>query len=148
MSKIDRFLISDGLLSIFPQLSGLILTRHLSDHRPLLLQEAHFDYGATPFRLFDSWLLETDFAKVVEDNWKHDGVADTNAIVKLKNKLKSLKNRLKIWNKSKVDERCNSKKMWRSKLEEIEKCVEDGHEVPNEEAYYETYFGCRKEGDA
>ncbi|GKA07659.1 retrovirus-related pol polyprotein from transposon TNT 1-94 [Tanacetum coccineum] len=62
-----------------------------------------------------------DFAKVVEDNWKHDGVEDRNAIVKLKNKLKSLKNRLKLWSKSKVDERCNSRKMWQAKLEEIDK---------------------------
>ncbi|GKA60254.1 RNA-directed DNA polymerase, eukaryota [Tanacetum coccineum] len=83
MSKIDRFLISDGLLSIFPKLSVLILTRHLSDHKPLLPQEAHFDYEATPFRVFHSWFLEMDFTEVVKNNWKHDGVEDRNAIAKL-----------------------------------------------------------------
>ncbi|GKA32794.1 RNA-directed DNA polymerase, eukaryota [Tanacetum coccineum] len=97
-SKIDMFLISDGLLSIFSKLSGLILTRHLSDHKPLLLQEAHFDYGATPFRVFHSWFLETDFAE----------------------------------SKSKVDERCKSRKMWQAKLEEIDKRVDDGHGAAND----------------
>ncbi|GJS54407.1 RNA-directed DNA polymerase, eukaryota [Tanacetum coccineum] len=51
-SKIDRFLILEGLLSTYPNLSGLILTRHLSDHRPLLLHESRADYGPTPFRMF------------------------------------------------------------------------------------------------
>ncbi|PWA86509.1 RNA-directed DNA polymerase, eukaryota [Artemisia annua] len=37
--------------------------------------------------------------------------------------------RLKVWNKSKVDERYNSKKMWQAKLEEIDKRVDDGQGV-------------------
>ncbi|GJT81249.1 ribonuclease H-like domain-containing protein [Tanacetum coccineum] len=35
MSKLDRFFVSDGLLSLFPHLSGICLDRHLSDHRPI-----------------------------------------------------------------------------------------------------------------
>nr|GEY85064.1 RNA-directed DNA polymerase, eukaryota [Tanacetum cinerariifolium] len=50
MSKLDRFLVSDGLLSIFPHLSEIFLDRHLSDHRPILLREMIFDYGPSPFR--------------------------------------------------------------------------------------------------
>ncbi|GJY55048.1 RNA-directed DNA polymerase, eukaryota [Tanacetum coccineum] len=52
MSKLDRFLVSDGLLSIFPYLSAVYLDKHLSDHRPILLREVNADYGATPFRFF------------------------------------------------------------------------------------------------
>nr|GFC35870.1 RNA-directed DNA polymerase, eukaryota [Tanacetum cinerariifolium] len=51
MSKLDRFLVTDGLLSFFPHLSAVCLDRHLSDHRPILLQETLFDFGATPFRM-------------------------------------------------------------------------------------------------
>ncbi|GJS94304.1 RNA-directed DNA polymerase, eukaryota [Tanacetum coccineum] len=36
MSKLDRFLISKGLLALFPYLTGLCLDRHLSYHRPIL----------------------------------------------------------------------------------------------------------------
>nr|GEV94629.1 RNA-directed DNA polymerase, eukaryota [Tanacetum cinerariifolium] len=104
MSKIDRFLVSEGLLSIFPHISSVILTRHLSDHRPLLLNESVNEYGPTPFRLFHSWFLDPDFAKVVEKSWTNDGLSDSNGIIRLKNKLKALKNRLKMWNKNKLEE--------------------------------------------
>nr|GEX36542.1 RNA-directed DNA polymerase, eukaryota [Tanacetum cinerariifolium] len=45
MSKLDRFLIFDGLLSLFSSLSALCLDRSLSDHRPILLRELNVDYG-------------------------------------------------------------------------------------------------------
>ncbi|GJY40612.1 retrovirus-related pol polyprotein from transposon TNT 1-94, partial [Tanacetum coccineum] len=39
MSKLDRFLISEELSTLFPSLSALCLDRHLSDHRPILMHE-------------------------------------------------------------------------------------------------------------
>nr|GEU52470.1 RNA-directed DNA polymerase, eukaryota [Tanacetum cinerariifolium] len=55
MSKLDRFLVTDGLLSSFPHILAVCLDRHLSDHRPILLREVFTDFGATPFRLYHSW---------------------------------------------------------------------------------------------
>nr|GEX17920.1 RNA-directed DNA polymerase, eukaryota [Tanacetum cinerariifolium] len=49
MSKLDRFLVSEGLLINFPNLLGLCLDRRISDHRPILMCEAKLDYGPTPF---------------------------------------------------------------------------------------------------
>ncbi|GKC98504.1 RNA-directed DNA polymerase, eukaryota, partial [Tanacetum coccineum] len=69
--------------------------------RPILLKESYVDYGPTPFRLFYSWFLEQDFSFVVEYSWNNDGVTDTNAMILLKNKLKSLKVRLKAWSTEK-----------------------------------------------
>ncbi|GJW56437.1 RNA-directed DNA polymerase, eukaryota [Tanacetum coccineum] len=97
MSKLDRFLISDGLLDLFPNLSGLILHCRIFDHKPIILKESHMDYGLTPFCLFHSWFLEQDLAYVVEDSWNNDGVHASNAMIFLKNKLKSLKQTLKTW---------------------------------------------------
>nr|GFA06525.1 RNA-directed DNA polymerase, eukaryota, reverse transcriptase zinc-binding domain protein [Tanacetum cinerariifolium] len=37
MSKLDRFLISEGLMSSCPNILAVTLDRHLSDHRPILL---------------------------------------------------------------------------------------------------------------
>nr|GEV84614.1 RNA-directed DNA polymerase, eukaryota [Tanacetum cinerariifolium] len=85
MSKLDRFLVSEGLLEIFPNLSGLILHRHIYDHKPMILQESHLDYGPSPLRLLHSWFLEHDFVSVVEDSWINDGVSDSNAMVKWAN---------------------------------------------------------------
>ncbi|GJV26537.1 RNA-directed DNA polymerase, eukaryota [Tanacetum coccineum] len=39
MSKLDRFLVSQGFLILFPSISGLILHRNISDHKPILLKE-------------------------------------------------------------------------------------------------------------
>lgn len=49
MSKLDRFLVSDNLIISCPYITAVTLDRYLSDHRPILLLESHFDYGPTPF---------------------------------------------------------------------------------------------------
>ncbi|GJV11900.1 RNA-directed DNA polymerase, eukaryota [Tanacetum coccineum] len=48
MSKLDRFLVSDDLISSFPHISAICLDQHLSDHRPILLRECISDFGAIP----------------------------------------------------------------------------------------------------
>ncbi|GKD51812.1 RNA-directed DNA polymerase, eukaryota [Tanacetum coccineum] len=64
MSKLDRFLVSENLLSICPNITAFTLERYISDHRPILLRESHFDYGPTPFRFFHYWLEIEGFNKV------------------------------------------------------------------------------------
>ncbi|GJZ18940.1 RNA-directed DNA polymerase, eukaryota [Tanacetum coccineum] len=87
----------DVPLGLFPNLSGLILHRHISDHKLIILKKFHMDYDPTPFSLFHSLFLEQDFASVVEDSWNNDGVPASNVMILLKNKLKSLKQTLKTW---------------------------------------------------
>nr|GEX66768.1 RNA-directed DNA polymerase, eukaryota [Tanacetum cinerariifolium] len=48
MSKLDRFLISDNLMCSCPSISFTSLDRFLSDHRPIIMWEAHYDYGLIP----------------------------------------------------------------------------------------------------
>ncbi|GJZ61272.1 RNA-directed DNA polymerase, eukaryota [Tanacetum coccineum] len=71
MSKLDRFLISEGLLALFPSISALFLDKHFSDHRPILLYELNIDYGPTPFRFFHSWSSRKGFDNMVEDSWNN-----------------------------------------------------------------------------
>ncbi|GKA27959.1 RNA-directed DNA polymerase, eukaryota [Tanacetum coccineum] len=51
MSKLDRFFVSDGLLSLFPHLSGICLDRHPLGSQTSLLREVVTDYGPSPFRV-------------------------------------------------------------------------------------------------
>ncbi|GJZ14924.1 RNA-directed DNA polymerase, eukaryota, reverse transcriptase zinc-binding domain protein, partial [Tanacetum coccineum] len=51
-SKLDRFLFFESLMSSCPNISAVLLDRYLSDHRPILLRESHYDYGHVPFRFF------------------------------------------------------------------------------------------------
>nr|GEY57561.1 RNA-directed DNA polymerase, eukaryota, reverse transcriptase zinc-binding domain protein [Tanacetum cinerariifolium] len=70
MSKLDRFLIFDNLISSCPSLSVVALDRFLSDHRPILMHEFHGDYGPIPFKFFHYWFDLDGFDKFVEKSWK------------------------------------------------------------------------------
>ncbi|GKC40585.1 RNA-directed DNA polymerase, eukaryota [Tanacetum coccineum] len=59
---------------------AITLERYLSDHRPILLRESHFDYGPTPFRFFHYWIEMEGFSKVVEDAWREGPCDDANAM--------------------------------------------------------------------
>lgn len=47
---------------------GVILDRHLFNHRLILLIDSVLDYGPTPFHLFHFRFNIDDFLKVVEDS--------------------------------------------------------------------------------
>ncbi|GKB83016.1 nucleotide-binding alpha-beta plait domain-containing protein [Tanacetum coccineum] len=69
MSKLDRFLISEGLLNSCPNISSITLDRYLSDHRPILMRESHHDYGPSPFRFFHYWFELEGFDTFVKQTW-------------------------------------------------------------------------------
>ncbi|GKA94655.1 hypothetical protein Tco_0816693 [Tanacetum coccineum] len=61
MSKLDHFLVSEGIFMTFPTISALCLDRHLYDHRPIILNEIHSDYGLTHFWVYHSWFKREGF---------------------------------------------------------------------------------------
>nr|GFA33540.1 RNA-directed DNA polymerase, eukaryota [Tanacetum cinerariifolium] len=50
MSKLDRFLISDNLMFSCPSISSTSLDIFLSDHRPVIMREAHYDFWPITFK--------------------------------------------------------------------------------------------------
>ncbi|GKU99314.1 hypothetical protein SLEP1_g12182 [Rubroshorea leprosula] len=56
MSRIDRFLISEGWFSVWGEVKQWGLRRSVSDHGPILLKEEKIDWGPKPFKFFDAWL--------------------------------------------------------------------------------------------
>ncbi|GJU97659.1 RNA-directed DNA polymerase, eukaryota, reverse transcriptase zinc-binding domain protein [Tanacetum coccineum] len=97
MSKLDRFLVSDGLWRCYPDMSSIMLDRFLSDHRPILMRESHHDYGPTPFRFYHYWFDLEGFDKFVEETWMNAPQDDTNDMVKLTKKLRYLKQHIRTW---------------------------------------------------
>ncbi|GJY44030.1 RNA-directed DNA polymerase, eukaryota [Tanacetum coccineum] len=97
MSKLDRFLVSEGFLSLFPHISALCLDKNLSDHRPILLREMVTDYGATPFRLYHSWFSFHGFDDMVRTAWNSFVLEDSNGMVRFKKKLQMLKKEIRSW---------------------------------------------------
>ncbi|GJR93502.1 RNA-directed DNA polymerase, eukaryota [Tanacetum coccineum] len=64
---------------------------HLSDHRPILLCDVIADYGATPFRLYHSWLSLNGFDLMVSHAWNSFAFDDRNEMIRFKKKLQALK---------------------------------------------------------
>ncbi|GJV56777.1 RNA-directed DNA polymerase, eukaryota [Tanacetum coccineum] len=126
MSKLDRFLISDSLLRSCPNISALILDRFLSDHRPILLRESHFDYGPTPFHFYHSWFELIGFDSFLEDTWRDIKCCDTNPMLRLVNKLKLLKKEIRKWVKDNNDKSKNHKYNLKQRLAEIDSLLDKG----------------------
>nr|GEW02784.1 RNA-directed DNA polymerase, eukaryota [Tanacetum cinerariifolium] len=97
MRKLDRFLITVGVVSLFPHISAICLDRHLLDHRPMLLRDAISDYGAIPFRFYHSWLQLDGFDQMVTSTWSLITLDDRNGMIRFKKKLQILKKEIHTW---------------------------------------------------
>ncbi|GJU19176.1 RNA-directed DNA polymerase, eukaryota [Tanacetum coccineum] len=126
MSKLDRFLVSECLLSSCPYISALSLDRHLSDHRPILMREVNFDYGPCPFRFFHYWFEMDGFDKLVEDSWNDSPLVESNAINILMSKLKYLKAKIREWNKDKNKSVNNNKVRFKEDLADLDEIIDKG----------------------
>nr|GEV72269.1 RNA-directed DNA polymerase, eukaryota [Tanacetum cinerariifolium] len=126
MSKLDRFFISKGLMVRFPNLSGLCLERHLSDHRLIIMFESSFDYGPTPFRMFHSRFKLEGFDNLVETSWLSMDFSYSNGLIRLKKKLQLLKSTIKTWVKENKAKIIVTKSSIQHKLSEVDKVIDQG----------------------
>ncbi|GKA65348.1 RNA-directed DNA polymerase, eukaryota, reverse transcriptase zinc-binding domain protein [Tanacetum coccineum] len=126
ISKLDRFLISESLMSSCSNISAITLERYLSDHRPILLHETHFDYGPTPFRFFHYWFEMEGFDKLVEDTWIKALVDESNVMTNMMMKLKYLKQKIREWNKGKMKSAKNRKIRFKEELAALDVIIDKG----------------------
>nr|GEZ19903.1 RNA-directed DNA polymerase, eukaryota [Tanacetum cinerariifolium] len=100
MSKLDRYLISEGVLDLFPHLSALCLDRRLSDHQ--------------------------GFNSFVKTTWKSLNIIEPNGLIRLKKNLQALKIAIKAWSKE-ANKRSNDRKInIQQNLSEVEKLIDQG----------------------
>ncbi|GJS07785.1 RNA-directed DNA polymerase, eukaryota [Tanacetum coccineum] len=126
MSKLDKFLVSENLIYSCPKSNAITLERYLSDPRPILLREAFFYYGPTPFRYFHYWNEMEGFNKVVEDAWREGPCDKTNAMLNMMMKLKFLKAKIRKRNKSNMLSVKNVKAKYKEELEALEAIIDRG----------------------
>jgi hypothetical protein len=98
MSRIDRFLLSDGFITSQGIAGQWIGDRDISDHCPIWLTVSPNNWGPKPFRVINGWLEHPDFYQFVERSWKSFNVQGRKAFV-LKEKFRLLKDCLRKWNK-------------------------------------------------
>ncbi|GJV10867.1 hypothetical protein Tco_1352408 [Tanacetum coccineum] len=126
MSKLDRFLVSEGIFVTFPTIFAVCLDRHLSDHRPILLNEIHSDYGPTPFRVYHSWFKQEGFDVMVEHAWRSFTHNDSNWMNRFKKKLQDLKKIIRVWIRESNAHQVGVKKTILNDLVAIDKNLDKG----------------------
>ncbi|XP_057415016.1 uncharacterized protein LOC130709903 [Lotus japonicus] len=97
VSRLDRALVSMEWLETWPNCFLQVMSRDISNHCPLILKISTHDWGPKPFRTLNGWLQDPRFKAYVEREWNELQIQGWGAFV-LKEKLKALKTRLKIWN--------------------------------------------------
>lgn len=98
MSRIDRFLLSEGFISNWNISAQLIGDRDISHHCPIWLISTNTNGGPKPFKFNNCWVEHKEFMSFVKEYWESFNV-EGSASYKVKEKLKMLKGKLKWWNK-------------------------------------------------
>ncbi|XP_057746860.1 uncharacterized protein LOC130966112 [Arachis stenosperma] len=92
-SRINRVLINIKWAEKVPDIRLKGGPRGLSDHCPLIVEDARVRGGPRPFRSLDSWFTHVGFLRMVKTEWRSLGDAPFPC------KLKALTTRLKKWHK-------------------------------------------------
>ncbi|XP_058732668.1 uncharacterized protein LOC131604227 [Vicia villosa] len=86
MSRIDRFIVSNDVVSRWEVTGQLIGDRDISDHCPIWIIKDHRNWGPKPFKFNNEWFSFDSFIPFVEKEWKSIKVEGRGDFV-LKEKL-------------------------------------------------------------
>lgn len=132
-SRLDRFLVSPEWLAKWPGSVQSALVRNFSDHCPVLLRSKNVDWGPKPFRILDCWLSDKSFKKVVIDSWSANPQSGWGGYA-IKEKIKALKQKIKIWNKEHYGDIFSKFKKIEGELNLLEETTADRQLDDNERA--------------
>ncbi|PWA81363.1 RNA-directed DNA polymerase, eukaryota [Artemisia annua] len=137
LSKLDRILVSRHFLSKWPNAQLLALPRDLSDHCPIVLKTHSGDYGAIPFKFFNSWLLNGDFPTLLSQAWPKTTHTATQQNIQhpaiiLKSKFQCLKKAIRAWRKDVVFKNDSLVRELKDKVDFLELKAENGGGIGNE----------------
>lgn len=121
-SRLNRFLISESILMEGVIGESDILPSGGSDHWPISLMAAIQGTPKNkPFRFEKFWLSHTDFIQLIEKWWNEPvGIRGTK-MYRLQRKLRYIKDKIKIWNKTVFGNIFKEKANLEEQLEEIPK---------------------------
>jgi hypothetical protein len=98
MSRLDRFLVSEGFIEKGSLSYQWVGDRDISDHCPIWLMCSNINWGPKPFTFNNCWLEHPKFFEFVKETWENMDIRGKKAFI-IKEKLKGLKEALKVWNR-------------------------------------------------
>ncbi|GMJ12298.1 hypothetical protein HRI_004899000 [Hibiscus trionum] len=108
-SRIDRFLISPEIAAKFPNLRQKCLSRSVSDHNPVLLEDNKISREPQPFKWFSHWADDPNYVEMVKATIKRSCGGKVPGL------LRNIKRATRIWDK----QRRTNKTMSIPKLEKL-----------------------------
>ncbi|XP_058757255.1 uncharacterized protein LOC131630496 [Vicia villosa] len=69
MSRLDRFLLSEGLIGAWDLKVQKVGDRSFSDHCPVFLKANNRNWGPIPFKFFNPWLKHEELIPFVDSVW-------------------------------------------------------------------------------
>ncbi|KAA0057564.1 Transposon TX1 uncharacterized [Cucumis melo var. makuwa] len=95
-SLLDRFLVTADWDESFADTRASRKERLTSDHCPILLEAGAFEWGPSPFRFCNSWLLDKRCWQIITNSLTSGNHQEWVGFV-IYSKLRSLKSTLKSW---------------------------------------------------
>nr|GEV76259.1 putative RNA-directed DNA polymerase, eukaryota, reverse transcriptase zinc-binding domain protein [Tanacetum cinerariifolium] len=126
MSKLDRFLMSEGLLGVNLNFSALTLDRYLSDHRHIMLCDSFHDYGPIPFRMYHYWFEIDGFEEMISKAWCECPIVEVNLMLYMMYKMKFLKKCIREWNGKRQSNKYK-KGAFKKDLHDLEIVIDQGN---------------------
>jgi hypothetical protein len=97
--RLDRVICNQNWLNVCNSLNVSTLVKHKSDHFPLLLEFDNSTHSfASQFKFMQMWTHHKDCHRVIQEVWNTNIVGCHMFI--LSQKLKILKQKLRVWNKT------------------------------------------------
>lgn len=95
LRKLDRFLVCENLVNLWPDATPSALPLHFSDHNTLILITSASNFGSISFIIFNSWFELPGFEEAVTADSLHQ-CTETEADKRLAEKLKNIKKAIKM----------------------------------------------------
>lgn len=96
-SRLDYFLVSDGLIELWSLKGKFIGKKSFYDYCLISNKANRLNQGPNPFKFFSSQIKHIDLLHMVKDVWYGANIQGQKLFL-FKEKLKHLKNRLILWN--------------------------------------------------
>jgi hypothetical protein len=101
-----------------------ILNTHGSDHWPIQLWiEVPATPGRKPFRFEQFWLNHPDFEAKIQEWWEQAEVTQGSKMFRFQQKLKNLKQLIKMWNKNTFGNIFDSQRQLSEQMENIQQQI-------------------------